>query len=46
MEYGNIIQLMHVDSEKFIQTMKTCADEDTSCNKVDLATQGGNQVYF
>jgi hypothetical protein len=45
-EYGHIIQLMHVDSGCFIQGTKTCADEDTSCTKIELSVHGGKDVYF
>lgn len=33
-EYGNEIQLLHVDSNCFLEASKACADEDSSCNKV------------
>lgn len=45
-EYGNTIQLLHVQSQCFIQGSKTCADEDNSCNKIELAVHGGKHVQF
>ena len=36
-EYGADVQLLHVDSGSFVQAQKTCADDDSGCNKVDLA---------
>ena len=36
-EYGNELQLLHVDSGCFLEAQKQCADEDNSCNKVELA---------
>lgn len=36
-EYGNEVQLLHVDSGCYLRALKTCADEDNSCNKVELA---------
>jgi hypothetical protein len=45
-EYGNDIQLLHVDSGKYLQATKSCADEDNSCNKVELADSGSPNVYF
>lgn len=33
-EYGNEIQLLHVDSNCFLEASKACADDDNSCNKV------------
>jgi hypothetical protein len=39
-EYGNTIMLLHVDSECFVQATKQCADEDNSCNQIELATYG------
>jgi len=37
---------MHVDSGSFIEGTKVCADEDNSCNKVELASHGSKAVYF
>ena len=45
-EYGNEIQLLHVDSGKYLQATKSCADEDNSCNKAELADSGSPNVYF
>ena len=45
-EYGNEIQLFHVDSNCFIGATKMCADEDNSCNKVELTIYGTKAVYF
>ena len=45
-EYGNEVQLLHVDSGKYLQATKSCADEDNSSNKVELAEQGSPHVYF
>ena len=45
-EYGNEIQLLHVDSGCFLQSTKMCADEDNSCNKVELAPFGTKAVFF
>ena len=45
-EYGNEIQLMHVDSGCFLEAQKQCADEDNSCNKIELAFQGSKNVVF
>lgn len=45
-QYGNIIQLLHVDSNCFVQATKQCADEDNSCNKIELALHGAKSVYF
>jgi hypothetical protein len=44
--YGSEIQLLHVDSNCFLHATKTCADEDNSCNKVELCTHGAKSVYF
>ena len=33
-------------SRCFLQTNKICADEDNSCNKVDLAEHGSKCAYF
>ena len=45
-QYGNEIQLLHVNSNCFIQASKQCADEDNSCNKVELAKFGTKAVHF
>lgn len=45
-EYGNEIQLLHVDSQKFLHCTKSCADEDNSCNMAALTEQGSSSVYF
>jgi hypothetical protein len=45
-EYGNEIQLLHVDTESFVRGRRGCADEDNSCNKVELATHGTKEIYF
>ena len=45
-EYGNEIQLLHVDSGCFIEGTRFCADEDNSCNKVELAVTGSKNVVF
>ena len=45
-EYGNEIQLLHVDSQCYMQATKQCADEDNSCNKVELSSHGSKAVYF
>lgn len=45
-EYGNEVQLLHVDSGCYLSGQKGCADEDNSCNKVELATHGSRAVYF
>ena len=44
--YGNELQLLHVDSNCYMQAAKQCADEDNSCNKVELATHGSKSVWF
>jgi hypothetical protein len=36
-EYGNEVQLQHVESGKYLKASKSCADEDNSCNKAELA---------
>lgn len=46
MEYGNEVQLLHVDSGCYLQATKTCADEDNSCNKVELAPFGTRACFF
>lgn len=45
-EYGHEIQLLHLDSLKYLQATRSCADEDNSCNKAELAVQGSSCVYF
>ena len=45
-EYGNEIQLLHVDSNCFMQATKQCADEDNSCNKVELSSHGSRSAHF
>lgn len=45
-EYGNSLQLLHVDSNCFMQATRSCADEDNSCSKVELAIFGSSDVYF
>ena len=45
-EYGNEIILLHVDSQCFLCANKQCADEDNSCNKVELVSHGTKAVYF
>jgi hypothetical protein len=45
-EYGNIVQLYHVNSKSFVEATKTCADEDTSCNKIELNENGSKSCYF
>jgi hypothetical protein len=45
-EYGNEIQLLHVDTNSFLQGTKHCADEDNSCNKIVLVTYGTKDIYF
>ena len=45
-EYGNELQLLHVDSHCFLQATKQCADEDNSCNKAELTAYGSKNTYF
>jgi hypothetical protein len=45
-EYGNEVILLHVDSNCFLSAMKQCADEDNSCNKVELVAHGSKAVFF
>jgi|TARA_B110001450_G_scaffold238053_1_gene244785 hypothetical protein len=45
-EYGNVLQLLHVESQCYIQATKQCADEDNSCSKIDLGEHGSKAVYF
>jgi len=35
-----------VDSDCYIQGTKFCADEDNSCNKIELSGFGSKAVYF
>lgn len=46
MQYGNEVILLHVDSNCYLQASKQCADEDNSCNKVELSVHGSKSVYF
>ncbi len=45
-EYGNDVQLLHVESNCFIGALRQIAEEDNTCNKVELITNGGRSVYF
>ena len=45
-DYGNDIQILHVDSKCFLEGIKQCADEDNSCNKVELSTHGSKACHF
>ena len=38
--------LLHVDSNCFLEASKAAADEDNSCNKVELNQYGSKLVYW
>lgn len=45
-EYGNELQLLHIDSNCFIMASKLSADEDNSSNKIELSPIGNKSVFF
>lgn len=46
MEYGKVIQLLHLSSGCFVSASKTVADEDNSCNKVELTSVPSSDIHW
>jgi hypothetical protein len=44
--YGEEVQLLHYDSQSFIEGSKLCSEMDKSCNLIKLTPQGNKNVYF
>lgn len=38
--------LLHIDSNCFLEASKAAADEDNSCNRVELNQYGSKLVYW
>lgn len=45
-QYGDELQMLHYDSNSFLEGSKNCSEIDKSCNMVKLNSQGSKMVCF